>query len=113
MRIDGKPVFFRSRAMPSLSDGDRVAVAGVNKAGTLQGLALRNLTTGAVYCPSTLLPLIGSVIVIVIGIPLIPFLGIGLFFVVMGGLILWRCLKVRKAAAMLRDADAQMLTAAP
>ena len=101
LRIDNRVVHFRTRTMPSISEGDQVAVAGSDSGGTLYALALRNLTTGAVYCPSTTLPMVGSVIVILIGIPLIALLGIGLFFVGMGGWLLWRCIRIRKAAALI------------
>ncbi len=101
LRIDGRVVHFRTRTMPSISEGDQVAVAGADKGGTLYALALRNLTTGAVYCPATTLPLIGSVIVIIVGIPLIALLGLGLFFCGMGGWLLWRCLQIRKAGQLV------------
>ena len=104
LRIDGRVVHFRTRTMPSISEGDIVAAAGPDKSGTLYALALKNLTTGAVYCPSTTLPMIGAVVVILLGIPLIALLGLGLFFVGMGAWILLRCLRIRKAAAMIQQA---------
>ena len=106
LRIDGRVVHFRTRTMPSISDGDVVAVAGTEKGGTLYALALRNLTTGAIYCLGTTLPIIGAAIVIVIGIPLIAFLGFGLFFCGVGGWVLWRCLKIRKAGQLVLQATA-------
>jgi len=106
LRIDGRVVHFRTRTMPSISDGDLVAAAGTDSGGTLYALALRNLTTGAVYCPGTTLPIILAIVVIVIGIPLIALLGLGLFFVGMGAWILWRCLRTRKAGQMIMQAAA-------
>jgi hypothetical protein len=106
LRLDSKPVFFRTRQMPSISEGDQVVVAGFDKNGTLQALALRNLTTGAIYCPATTLPIAGSIFVIVLGIPLIPVLGIGLFFSILGTWILVRSLKTRKAGAMVAGVGA-------
>ncbi len=103
LRIDNRVVHFRTRTMPSITEGDQVAAAGSDKGGTLYALALRNLTTGAFYCPSTTLPMVGAIAVIICGIPLIALLGIGLFFVGMGSWLLWRCLKIRKAAAMLQQ----------
>jgi hypothetical protein len=106
LRIDGRPVFFRSRAMPSVSEGDRIAIAGPMKSGTLQGLALGNLTTGAMYCPNTTLPIIACAVVVVLGIPLIAILGIGLFFIAVGGWAVWKFLQIRKAGEMVRSAAA-------
>jgi hypothetical protein len=106
MRIDGRVVHFRTRTMPSISEGDVVAAAGKESGGTLYALALRNLTTGAIYCPATTLPMVGSIIVIVVGIPLIALLGLGLFFVGMGGWLLWRCLQIRKSCTMVMQAAA-------
>ena len=106
LRIDGRVVHFRTRTMPSITEGDIVAVAGTDKGGTLYALALKNLTTGATYCPATMLPIIGSIVVIVIGIPLIAFLGFGLFFCGMGAWILVRCLRTRKAGMLVQQAAA-------
>lgn len=106
LRIDGKPVYFRTRTMPSISEGDVVGVAGSEKNGTLQALALRNLSTGAVYCPPTVVPMVLAVALIVLGIPLIAFLGFGLVFCGMGAWVLMRCLRVRKAGALLRGLEA-------
>jgi hypothetical protein len=106
LRIDNKPILFRSRTLPSVSDNDQVAAAGPLKNGTLEALALRNLTTGAVYHPPTTMVLILSAILIVAGIPLIAFLGIGLFFVGMGVYMVLRALKIRKAVALLQTQSA-------
>lgn len=108
LRIDGKPVFFRSRAMPSVSEGDRIAVAGPMKGGTLNGYALGNVTTGAMYCPPTTIPMVLCGIVALVGIPLILVLGIGLFFVAVGGWAVWKFSQIRKAGEMVRAAAAAM-----
>jgi hypothetical protein len=102
MRLDDKPVLFRTRTLPSISDGDRVAAAGSEKDGTLDALAVRNLTTNSLYYAPTTTGLILAGLLIVIGIPLIAFLGIGLLFVGVGGWFIWKALRVRKAVGLLR-----------
>jgi hypothetical protein len=67
----------------------------------LQGLALRNHTTGAIYHAPYVMPAILAVLLILIGIPLIAFLGIGLFFAGFGAFILWKVWNVHKAVQLL------------
>lgn len=105
LRIDNKPILFRSRTLPSVTEGDHVAVAGPLKNGTLEALALRNLTTGAAYHAPTTMVIILAAVLILIGIPLIAIVGIGLFFVGMGVFVLLRAFKVRKAVSMLQNAQ--------
>lgn len=100
-RLDNKPVFYRTRTLVSIGDGDQVAAAGTEKQGTLQALAVRNLSTGATYHAPTTVPMILSALLILVGIPLIAFLGIGLFFVGFGAFLIYKCLNVRKATALL------------
>lgn len=104
MRVDSKPVHFRTRSLPSISDGDQVAAAGTMKNGTLEAVALRNLTSGASYHPPTTMVMVGSVALIVLGIPLIAFLGFGLFFIGMGAWMLMRVFSIRNAVSMLESA---------
>jgi hypothetical protein len=104
LRIDNRPVLFRTRQLPSISDGDRVAFAGSVKGGTLEALAMRNLTTGASYhLPTTPLMII-AVISIVFGIPLILVIGIGLFFI---GIGVWMFLKARNIGRAQAMVDAE------
>lgn len=106
MRLDNRPVLFRSRTLPSISEGDQIAAAGAEKNGTLEALALRNLTTGASYHPPTTMFMAGSALLIVLGVPLIPVLGIGLLFVGLGVWFLMRAFRVRSAVAMLHGQTA-------
>lgn len=106
MRLNNKPVLFRTRTLPSISEGDYVAAAGKQKAGTLEAMAVRNLTTGALYAPPTIVAMIMCIVLILIGIPLIPMLGIGLVFSGLGVWILLRAIAVRRAVAMLKAAPA-------
>lgn len=101
MRVEGKPVEFKTRSLPSISDGDEVVAAGSTKNGTLQAVAMRNVSTGASYFPPTTMPLVLGALLIVIGIPLIPLLGIGLFFGGFGAWVIYKCLNVRKAVKAL------------
>lgn len=104
MRVDSKPVHFRTRSLPSISDGDQVAAAGTMKNGTLEAVALRNLTSGASYHPPTTMVMVGSIALIVLGIPLIAFLGFGLFFIGVGVWMLMKAFSIRNAVSMLQSA---------
>lgn len=103
LRLGQKPVLFRTRTLPSISDGDQVAVAGSEKNGTFQALALRNLTTGAIYAPPTMTAMILAAVLILIGIPLIALLGLGLFFVGYGAVVLYKAVQIRGAVSMLQQ----------
>lgn len=100
MRLNGKPVMFRTRSLPSISEGDQVSAAGTEKNGTLEALVLRNVTTGAIYAPPTISAIILAAILIIVGIPLC-FIFIGVFFVGFGAWVLFRAFRIRKAVSML------------
>ena len=106
LRIDNKPVLFRTRTLPSISDGDFVAMAGTVKNGTLEAVAMRNLTTGAAYHAPTTMVIVLAAILIVCGVPLIAFLGFGLFFIGGGVFVLMRAFKIRKAVGLLSEVRA-------
>lgn len=101
MRLDSKPVLFRTRTLPSISDGDNVAAAGSMKNGTLEAIALRNLTTGSAYHPGTNMVMVGAGLLIILGIPLIAFIGFGFLFIGVGVWAMMKALNVRKAVAQL------------
>ncbi len=105
MRLDNKPVLFRTRTLPSIGDGDQVAAAGTMKNGTLEAVALRNLTSGASYHPGTTAVMIGAGLLIVLGIPLIAFIGFGLIFIGVGVWAMMKAINVRKAVAQLSQAS--------
>jgi hypothetical protein len=105
MRLDNKPVLFRTRTLPSISDGDQVAASGPEKNGTLEALAVRNITTSSIYHAPTKSAIILAGLLIIIGIPLIAVLGIGLLFVAFGGWVLWKAFRVRKAVALLHQSS--------
>ncbi|MGH7682669.1 MAG: hypothetical protein ACRENN_11875 [Candidatus Eiseniibacteriota bacterium] len=104
LRVDQKPIHFRTRSLPSISDGDTIAAAGTMKNGTLEAVALRNLTSGAFYHPPTTMVMVGSIALIVLGIPLIAFLGFGLFFIGVGAWMLTKVFNIRNAVTMLQSA---------
>ena len=103
-RIDGKPVIYRTAAFLSISDGDRVAVAGTMKNGMLEVAAFRNLSTGASYAPPTGgLTYVGW-FMIVIGIPAIILMGLGFALIGFGIWMLSRVGNVKKAYKLVNAA---------
>ena len=102
LRIDNKPVSFRTRqGVPSISEGDKVAAAGSMKNGTLEATALRNLSTGASYQPATLWVMVLAGLLILLGVPMISFLGIGLIFIGFGVFFILKAWSVRQAIQAL------------
>lgn len=112
-RLDNKPVMFRTRTLPSITEGDKIVVGGSEKNGTFEALALRNLTTGAIYQPPTIFPMILAGVLILIGIPLIALLGIGLIFVGFGGVVLFKAFKYRSAGALIKNHPADLAVPSP
>ena len=103
LRLGNAPVLFRTRTLPSIGEGDEVAAIGSDQNGTLQAVALRNVTTGAIYYPSDLMmTFVLSAALIVLGVPLIAFLGFGLLFIGFGAWVLRKALSVRSAVAQLK-----------
>ncbi len=102
MRVDGKPVLFKSKTLPSVSEGDQVAAAGADKNGTLEALALRNLTSGGFYYPPAgPMAIAIGVVAIVVGIPLIAACGIGLVSIGGGAFLIYRIYRHRAAIALV------------
>jgi hypothetical protein len=108
MRLDGKPVMFRTRTLPSITDGDQVAAAGTEKNGTLEALAVRNITTSASYHPPTTMVMALSAVLIVMGIATL-WIFVGFFFVGFGALVLYRAMRIRKAVALLQQPGTPLL----
>lgn len=102
MRLDNKPVMFRTRTLPNISEGDEIAAAGTEKNGTLEALAVRNLTTGSFYYPGTMSVMILSGLLILLGLPLIAFLGFGLLFIGIGAFMIMKALRIRQAVSLLQ-----------
>jgi hypothetical protein len=100
-RIDGKPMFYRTRTLASFTDGDSVSAAGTMKNGTLQALTLRNHTTGATYHAPYVFPAILAAVLVLLGLPMIGFIGIGLSFIGFGGYVLWKVWNPYQAVSLL------------
>jgi hypothetical protein len=110
-RLNNRPVRFKVTDSASISDGDQVVVAGDVKQGTLEALALRNLTTGAIHHNPYTFPLYGGLFALVFSIPLI-FVFVGLLMAPIAGWVVWRALQIKNAVAMVSNAPiAQVATA--
>lgn len=110
-RVDGRPVRFRSSQPSSISDGDNVAVAGLPWRGSLDALAMRNLTTGEVtnsgvwgyVFAAVFVPAVGSVFWVVMGHlfgPLAQMLVAGLVLA-LAAYLLYRAVLTRRAIGMV------------
>jgi len=103
LRIDNKPILFRTRTFPSITAGDHIAVVGKYKSGTFHASALKNLTTGAGYYMPTNGPLILGIISVVLGFLIASGLFIaGLPLWALGGWLLYTALNLRKANTELQ-----------
>ena len=99
-RLNNRPARIKIRDSASISEGDQVMIAGNDKQGTLEGLALKNLTTGAIHHNPYQMPLIGGIVAMVISIPL-AFLLIGIPLVAISAWVIWRANQVRTAVRMV------------
>ena len=102
-RIDGKPVQFKSRTLVSISDGDEVIAAGPMKNGTLEALAVRNISTGAVYGHDLVFPAILTVALALLGLMSLS-MGIGYIILAIAAWVAWRLWIVRTAAQAVKGA---------
>lgn len=96
-RLNDREVIYKSGTLLSLSDGDRVSVAGKMKDGVFHAAALRNLTTQASHCPPTGGIVWSAWVIIVAGIPAIGLFGVGFFMIGFGIWMLMRVAAVKKA----------------
>ncbi len=99
-RINNRPVRIKITDSASISEGDQVVVAGNEKQGTLEGLALRNTTTGAIHHNPYQFPLIGGIVAGVISLPLC-FLLIGIPLLAISVWVVWRANQVKTAVRMV------------
>lgn len=100
-RIDNKPVNFKSRTLVSISDGDEVIAAGPMKNGTLEALAVRNISTGAFYGHDLVFPTILTVALALLGLMSLS-MGIGYIILAIAGWVAWRLWIVRSAAQAVK-----------
>jgi hypothetical protein len=102
-RLNGKPVRIKIQESASISEGDRLIAAGDEKQGTLEALAVKNLTTGAIHHNPYHFPLYGGIAALVISIPMI-FILIGVLTAPIAGWLIWRGLRIKNAVAMVNSA---------
>jgi hypothetical protein len=87
----------------SITEGDQLMAAGDEKQGTLEALAVKNLTTGAIHHNPYKLPLYGGIAALVFSIPLI-FALVGLLLAPIAGWVAWRGLRIKNAVDMVSAA---------
>jgi hypothetical protein len=102
-RLNNRPVRFKVTDSASISEGDKVVVAGTSKQGTLEALALRNLTTGAIHHNPYKFPLYGGIFALVLSIPML-FVLIGFLLAPIAGWVIWRGLQIKNAVEMVNSA---------
>ena len=110
-RINNRPIRFKVTDSASISEGDQVVVAGNSKQGTLEALALRNVTTGAIHHNPYKFPLYAGVVVFIVSIPLI-FALVGLLMAPIAAWVAWRGLQIKNAVAMVSNATVGQASAA-
>jgi hypothetical protein len=101
-RVDGKPVVLRTRQMASIKHGDEVVAAGGMKNGTLEAIALRNVTTGATYGPPIVPPAILIGIMGLIGLSTLGLLGLGYLILAIAAFAGWKLWQAAQANAAVK-----------
>lgn len=103
LRLDNTPVVYRGRDFPSIRDGDEIVAAGDMKNGTLDAIALRNVSTGATYGPPLAAPMaltgvMGLIGLMAIGLPL----GLGYIILAIAAFIGFRIYQVSAAKTAVK-----------
>jgi hypothetical protein len=99
-RLNGRPVRIKIHESASITEGDHLIAAGNEKQGTLEALAVKNLTTGAVHHNPYQFPLYGGIAVLVLSIPMI-FVLVGLLLAPIAAWVVWRALQIKNAVTMV------------
>jgi len=102
-RLNGRPVRIKIHESASITEGDQLMAAGDEKQGTLEALAVKNLTSGAIHHNPYKLPLYGGIAALVVSIPLI-FALVGLLLAPIAGWVAWRGLRIKNAVDMVSSA---------
>ena len=102
-RLNGRPVRIKIHESASIPEGDQLMAAGDEKQGTLEALAVKNLTTGAIHHNPYKFPLYGGIAALVFSIPLI-FALVGLLLAPIAGWVAWRGLRIKNAVDMVSAA---------
>ncbi len=110
-RLNGRAVRIKVTDSASISEGDQLVAAGKEKQGTLEALAVKNLTTGALHHNPYQMPLIGGIVGLVISIPLM-FMLIGIPLVPIAAWIIYRSLQIKNAAQMVCEPPLQRAASA-
>jgi len=110
-RLNGKPVRIKVHESASISEADRLIAAGTEKQGTLEALAIKNVTTGAIHHNPYQLPLYGGIAALVLSIPMI-FILIGLLTAPIAAWVVWRSLQIKNAVTMVASAPVGQIAAA-
>ena len=100
-RVDDHPAQLKLKDMPDIREGERVTLAGRQKNGTFQALALRNDQTRAVYATPAAAGYVMGGLMVALGVPLL-FVLVGVLFIGFGGYTLYQAHNYSKAAGMLR-----------
>jgi hypothetical protein len=103
-RIDDRSAQIRLKDMPDIRDGDHVTLAGREKNGIFQALALRNDSTRAIYSTSAMPGYVMGGLMVAVGIPLTLLL-VGVLFLGFGGFTLYQAYNYDQAAKLLQSAS--------
>jgi hypothetical protein len=103
-RIGNGVVMFRSPLFVSITAGDEVAAIGRLKNGVFHAVALRNLTTGAEYCPPTGVYTALGWGMVIVGVPALGLAGSGVLLIGAGILMLMRGGSIKGAYRKLKKA---------
>jgi hypothetical protein len=109
-RLNGRPVRIKVTDSASISEGDRLVAAGKEKQGTLEALAVKNVTTGAIHHNPYQMPLIGGIVALVISIPLM-FMLIGIPLAAIAAWVIYRSLQIKNAVRMAYEAPLEQAAA--
>ena len=102
-RLNGRPVRIKIHESASITEGDQLMAAGDEKQGTLEAVAVKNLTTGAIHHNPYRFPLYGGIAALIVSIPLILAL-VGLLLAPIAGWVAWRGLRIKNAVDMVSAA---------
>ena len=100
-RLNNQAAMMKSDTHNNFSNGDKVTAVGQSKKSGFVIHAMRNETTGAWHAPNTIVPVLMSICLIVIGLPL-SFLLIGIPPLFYGCYTLYQVYVVEQAKKMLR-----------
>lgn len=103
LRVNGRPAEIKLVSLPALEDGEAVTLAGREKGGVFQALAMRNDATGAIYTLPTLATWLFGAVALMLGLLLLVVL-VGVVFIGVGLAALYVAYQHQQALALLRAA---------